>query len=87
MRRAVERLIGDEEDIEIKIEKVFHTVEERKSTTFSELTSGMTTKQIVDIFLPLLYLSNRGKINCDQEEMFKEIFIKLREVQQPAAAQ
>src|SRR3989338_9898226 len=81
MRRAVERLIGDEEDIEVKIEKVFHTVREKKSTTFSELTAGMTVRQTVDIFLPLLYLSNRGKINCDQEEMFKEIFIKLREVQ------
>jgi chromatin segregation and condensation protein Rec8/ScpA/Scc1 (kleisin family) len=35
-------------------------------------------KEIVDSLLPLLHLSQDGKINILQEELFKEIFIKRK---------
>ena len=34
-------------------------------------------KEIVDVFMPLLYLMNRNMIEMEQEMLFKEIKIKL----------
>ena len=81
MRRAVETLIVEEEDIEVRIARVYGYIEEKKQVTFSELVGDWTPRHIVEIFLPLLYLSNRGKITCEQSEMFTEIYIKIREDQ------
>ncbi|MBI4162118.1 MAG: segregation/condensation protein A [Candidatus Aenigmarchaeota archaeon] len=84
MRRAVENLIGEEEDIEVRIARVYGRIEEKKEITFSDLVGDWTPRHIVEIFLPILYLSNRGKITCEQSEMFQEIFIKVREDQEAA---
>ncbi len=89
MRRAVENLIGEEEDIEVRIARVYGHIEKKKQVTFSELVGDWTPRHIVEIFLPILYLSNRGKITCEQSEMFQEIYITIREQndQQEAATQ
>ncbi len=79
MRRAVETLIREEEDIEVRIARVYGHIEEKKQVTFSELVGDWTPRHIVEIFLPILYLSNRGKITCEQSEMFHEIYIKIRD--------
>ena len=35
-------------------------------------------EEIITHFMPLLYLSTRGKIVMEQEEFFKEIFISRK---------
>ncbi len=79
MRRAVENLINEEEDIEERIEKIFAEINSKKSIMFSQLVPSWRRKEIVSTFLPLLYLSQRGRIRCDQEEMFMDISINIIE--------
>jgi chromatin segregation and condensation protein Rec8/ScpA/Scc1 (kleisin family) len=79
MRRAVENLIVEEEDIEEKIEKIYSEITSRKSVMFSSLVPVWKRKEIVSTFLPLLYLCQRGRIRCDQEEMFSDISISVLE--------
>ncbi len=78
IRMAVENLIEPEEDIEIKIREIFNQIMRSGIIKFSDLVPAWKRKDIVETFVPLLHLSNRGKVSCDQEEMFKEITIKLR---------
>ncbi len=78
IRRAVERFIEPEEDIEVRINRVFDSISKHGIVVkFSEVVPVWKRKEIVETFLPLLYLSNRGKIVCEQEEFFKEIMIKI----------
>jgi segregation and condensation protein A len=83
MRRAIERLIVPEEDIEIRIKEIFSKIEKSHETTFTELVPSWKRMEIVKTFLPVLHLSSRGLIECEQEELFKEIKIRVRE--QPPA--
>jgi segregation and condensation protein A len=79
MRRAVETLIEPEEDIEVKIESVMKTILSHGTfMKFSDIVPVWEKKEIVEIFLPLLYLSTRGKIEMTQEEFFKEIFLHVK---------
>ncbi len=78
MRHAVEKLIGHEEDIEIRIAELLERITILHSTTFSDLVTSWQRLEIVKTFLPILHLETRGKIVCTQEEMFKEIYIKVR---------
>lgn len=80
MRRAVEGLIEPEEDMESRVNRIYgRIVEDAKSgdTTFSRLVGEWNRKRIIDVLLPLLHLSNRGSVTCEQPEMFSEIYIKL----------
>ncbi len=78
MRRAVENLIEPEEDIEIRINRIFDEIL-RQGTyiRFSDLVPVWKRKEIVDTFIPLLHLSQRGKVECEQEGFFKEIMIRV----------
>ncbi len=76
MRRAVEQLIEPEEDIEIRIKKIFDKILASHPIKLSELIPWKR-KEIVDTFIPLLYLLQRGKVECHQEEFFKDIHIKV----------
>lgn len=79
MRRAIENLIEPEEDIEVRIKRVFQEILRHGTIMkFSDLVPVWKRKEIAETFLPLLYLSNRGKIQCEQEEFFKEITIRVR---------
>jgi chromatin segregation and condensation protein Rec8/ScpA/Scc1 (kleisin family) len=42
---------------------------------FSEIVPKWERDHIVDNFLPLMHLDNERKLNCRQEEYFKDIFI------------
>jgi segregation and condensation protein A len=77
IRRAAEQLIEPAEDIELKIKEIFNEIL-RGKRKFSDIVPVWRRKDIVTIFMPLLYLTQRGKISCEQEEFFKEIYIKLR---------
>jgi len=86
MYRAVEKLIEPGEDIELKIKNTYDKVAKRRTIKFSELVPVWRRKEIVDIFLPLLYLEQRDMIVCEQEDMFKEIYIRIKEEVKPGVA-
>jgi segregation and condensation protein A len=77
IRKAAEQLIEPAEDVEAKIKEVFDEILHGKRK-FSDIVPVWRRKEIVKTFLPLLYLMHRSKIICEQEEFFKEIYIKLR---------
>lgn len=78
MHRAVERLIEPEEDIELKIKRLYNKIVKQFSVNFSDLVPVWERKDIVNVFLPLLYLETRGKIICTQESMFRDIHIQIK---------
>ncbi len=77
MKRAIENLLEPEEDIEIRIGYVLERITEKKEIMFSQLIPWKR-KEIVNTFMPLLYLMQRDKIECHQEEFFKDIQIKIK---------
>lgn len=79
LRRAVETLIEPEEDIEAKIQNIYSRVVKAHKIMFSQLVPAWKRWDIVETFLPLLYLSQRSKVTMEQEEMFKDITITLLE--------
>ena len=79
MRGAIENLIErPKEDIESKIKRIYTSIVQKKKLTFTELVPVWKRKEIIDTFMPLLYLDQRGLVLCEQEDMFKEIYISLR---------
>jgi len=80
LRRNVENLIVEEEDIEIRIEKIYEKIKKENIKTFSALVGEWNRKNIVYNFIPLLHLIMNEKITCFQQETFGEIFIELKEV-------
>lgn len=79
MHHDVERLIGKEEDIEERIKRVHKQIVKAHRIKFSDLVPAWKRKEIIDTFIPLLYLFQRGFIDCRQDEMFGEIYIDIRE--------
>jgi len=80
MKRKIERLIGNEqENIEIKMKKILKKiiVMGGNKIKFSSLVNSWTKKEIIDKFLPLLYLHSSGKVACEQPELFGEIYISI----------
>ena len=77
IRRAAEQLIEPAEDIELNIKQIFNEILSGKRK-FSDIVPIWKRKEIVEIFMPLLYLTQRGKISCEQEEFFKEIYINIK---------
>ena len=46
---------------------------------FSKLVDRWEKQEVINTFLPLVFLESEKKIETRQEEMFKEIFVKKRE--------
>lgn len=84
IRRAVDVVmpVGEVEDITERINTLLTQINsalgEVESIEFSRLVKRWGRKEIVESLLPLLHLSQDGKINLTQEELFKEIMIKIR---------
>ena len=72
-----------EEDIDKKIEEIYARIQKHADSqgllTFSQLLENKTPLEMVNVFIPMLFLINQGKINAWQEEWFGEIFISLLE--------
>ncbi len=51
---------------------------EKSEMHFSDLVMRWNRENIVDTFLPVVYLDNQRKIEAVQEEMFKDILIRKR---------
>lgn len=70
------------ENISKKIETIYQKINSMLSNIkedelkFSNLVEDWNRKNIVDNFLPLIHLDHQKKIECKQENMFDEIFIK-----------
>ncbi len=83
-RRLVDQVmpVGEVEDITERIGRLLGQINgalgDLESIEFSRLVKRWGRKEIVDSLLPLLHLSQDGKINILQEELFKEIFIKRK---------
>jgi segregation and condensation protein A len=79
--------IGEEEDIELRINNLMSEIDtlmiklKSDKVTFSKIVDKWERSEIVRHFMPLLYLSSRGKVDTDQKEFFKEIFISVRKIQ------
>lgn len=82
--RRLRREIGEEEDIELRIGKLMSSIDglllklKSKKVEFSKIVEKWERDEIVRHFVPLLHLSSRGKVGTEQEEFFKEIFIRKR---------
>lgn len=84
IKRAVEVVLppAEVEDITERINKLLNQINsalaEVDNIEFSRLVKRWGRKEIVEALLPLLHLSQDGKINLTQEELFKEIFVRKR---------
>ncbi|MFH0714237.1 MAG: segregation/condensation protein A [Candidatus Diapherotrites archaeon] len=71
-------------DIEAAQEEVLKAIANNLDSTglcrFSSITLGKPVPKIVDSFIALLFLTNKGKINAWQDEWFGEIFISLNNI-------
>ena len=47
---------------------------------FKKLVKNWTKDKIVYNFIPLLHLEQKEKITTEQEEMFKELFVRKKEI-------
>jgi segregation and condensation protein A len=82
--KRIKAEIGDEEDIEIRIKNLMSDIDllinklKTDKVMFSKIVDKWDRDEIVRWFMPLLYLSSRGKVNAEQKEFFKEIFISKK---------
>ena len=85
-KRRVKRLVQiavpmAEEDITERINKLLSNINEAlmeiDNIEFSRLVKRWGKKEIVDTLIPLLHLAQEGKINLKQDELFKEIMVKI----------
>ena len=80
-RRIANNINLEEEDIETRINRLMNEIDgflsklKGNKVGFTKIVENWEREEIVKHFLPLLYLSSRGKVETDQEEFFKEIWI------------
>ncbi len=73
-----------EEDITEKIENVMKEIDElmvklhQDKLKFSQIVEEWNRDQITEHLIPLLHLDQNEKINCEQEDFFKEIYISKK---------
>lgn len=65
-------------DIELKIKEIYERIRRKGIIKFSDLVPVWRRAEIIATFLPLLYLATRGKVICEQKELFKDITIRLK---------
>lgn len=81
-RLAEEGMPQEKEDITKRMEIIMNEILEamaeiEKSIEFSRLVKKWSRKEIVRTLMPLLHLSQRGKIKLNQKELFKEIEVEI----------
>ena len=75
-------VVTHEEDIEIRIEKLMKNIDElmvrlnKDKLEFKEIVKDWKRDKIVAHLVPLLHLEQSKKIATEQEEFFKDLFIK-----------
>jgi segregation and condensation protein A len=82
--KRIKAEIGEEEDIEVRIKNLMSDIDgligklKIDKVMFSKIVDKWERDEIVRWFMPLLYLSSRGKVSAEQREFFKEIFISKK---------
>jgi len=75
------RLPSLEKDIEKRMEDamklLLKSVDSENLVLFSHLVEGKDALEVIDTFIPLLFLANREKILLWQDEFFGEIYVAL----------
>lgn len=66
-----------EELVDGVLEEIQKKADSNGLVLFSSLVEGKNPSQIVDTFMPCLFLANKGKINMWQDEFFGEIMISI----------
>lgn len=71
-------------DIEKRMEEVMQLVQQRADSQgmvlFSQLLNGnRTPNEVINVFVPLLFLANNGQLALWQEEFWQEIFIRYKQ--------
>src|SRR4030042_959669 len=84
MKRTVEMAMpAPTEDITERINKLLNSINsalaEIDNIEFSRLVKRWGRKEIVETLIPLLHLAQDGKINLMQDELFKEIMVRIKE--------
>ncbi|OGI12639.1 hypothetical protein A3K64_03595 [Candidatus Micrarchaeota archaeon RBG_16_36_9] len=84
VKRAVEFAVPlPTEDITERINKLLSQINEAlleiDNIEFSRIVKRWGRKEIVEALIPLLHLAQDGKINLHQEELFKEILVRIKE--------
>ena len=70
--------VNIEEDMERVYGHISKHADKEKMTTFSHLMGAVKTDDfIMGLFIPMLFLANKGRIILLQERFFQEIIIKL----------
>lgn len=73
------------EDISERIAELYKRINDLlkqlkgEEVMFSKLVPKWERERIVETFLPLVYLDNQGKIQCRQDGMFQEIYIRRQD--------
>ncbi len=71
----------DATSIEEKLESVFELIKQKVDSQgivlFKDLVDSNEVDNIVDVFLPVLFLMNSGKLIAYQNEFFGEIFVQI----------
>ncbi len=86
VRRNTEQTVieVEEDNIHERIEDLYNEIidyiEEKrgKKIPYSKLVQQDDSMKVVKSFLPLLHLMQEGKIDAEQEELYKEIYIHLK---------
>ncbi len=59
-----------------KISSLLTKMKKEEEIQFSKIVDKWDRKEVVEHFLPIVYLDNQKKIQCRQEDFFEEIYIK-----------
>ncbi len=70
-------------DIEKRMDEVMQLVQQRADSQgmvlFSQLMNGnRAPNEVINVFIPILFLANKGQLSIWQEEFWQEIFISLK---------
>lgn len=82
IRRHREKIEVKDDNITRRISSLYHKINDilgrinKEEVEFSKLVNKWEKKEVVDTFLPLLFLDHEKKVEATQEEMFKEILIR-----------
>ena len=81
-RRHREKIDIRDDNITHRISALYHKINEilgrinKEEVEFSRLVDRWERQEVVDTFLPLVFLDHERKVDASQEEMFEEIYIR-----------
>ncbi len=87
IQKAMQARVAEEEAIEKRLEKIMGEIESlirklnQSRVEFKRIVKKWDRKAIVYNFVPLLHLEQNEKISTEQDDWFKDIWIRKKEVQ------